>query len=179
MGSPCHFPPTSPACCASHPHCMPAGRAAAGHKTPQFLLIGREIATEKLRKFPTMSPVSRLLYPRMMTPFLEVQHEYDKGFYVSDACMGCETCRKVCPCNNITVSGKRPVWNHRCEGCNACVVYCPTKAIQFRAPDAYVKLDNIITRRLGLPEKRTRYHHPDVTAADLAKDREDIGARLP
>lgn len=136
--------------------------------------IGREAAAWKQRKFPAMSPVSRGLYPKMMVPFLNVQHEYDKGFYVSGACVGCQLCRKVCPCNNITFPENRPVWNHACEGCNACVVYCPTKAIQFKTPEAHVKLDNPVSRRLGLPESRTRYHNPYVTAADLMKDGEEV-----
>ena len=138
--------------------------------------IGKEIAGRKLRKYPTMSPVTKWLYPKMMIPFINVQHEYDKGFYSSDACIGCEICRKVCPCKNITFSDKRPVWNHSCEGCNACVVYCPAKAIQFKTPDAYIRLDNIITRKLGLPERRTRYHNPYVIATDLMKSGEDIPA---
>lgn len=136
--------------------------------------IGIEIAAQKLRKFPVMSPVSKRLHSKMMMPFLNVQHEYDKGFYTSDACIGCEICRKVCPCKDITFLDNRPVWNHSCLGCNACVVYCPTKAIQFKTPEAYIKLNNVISRKLGLPEKRTRYHNPYVSAADLIKDWEDI-----
>lgn len=136
--------------------------------------IGKEIADRKRRKYPAMSPVSKWLYPKMMTPFLNIQQEYDKGFYTSDVCIGCEVCRKICPCKNITFLGKRPVWNHTREGCNACVAYCPTKAVQFQAPDAYIRLNNMITRRLGLPEKRTRYHNPYVTAADLIKNAESI-----
>lgn len=136
--------------------------------------IGRDIAKKMQRKYPTMSFVTKRLYNKMMMPFLNIQHEYDKGFYTSDDCVGCEICRKVCPCGNITFSNKRPVWNHSCEGCNACVVYCPTKAIQFKTPDAYVKLDNVISRKLGLPKKRTRYHNPHVTVADMIKDDEDI-----
>lgn len=135
---------------------------------------GKEIAAGKLRKYPRMSPVTKKLYPKMMVPFLDVQHEYDKGFYTSDACIGCGICRQVCPCGNITFSGKRPTWNHACEGCNACVVYCPKKAIQFKTPEAYAKLDNLITRKLGLPDSRTRYHNPYVTAADLMKEGEEV-----
>lgn len=136
--------------------------------------IGRELAAGKQRKYPAMSPVSKYLYPKMMTPFINIRHEYDRGFYTSGACTGCELCRRVCPCNNITFSQGRPVWMHNCEGCNACVAYCPAKAIQFQTPDAYTKLNNIITRRLGLPEKRTRYHNPYITAADLIRCSEDI-----
>lgn len=138
--------------------------------------IGKEIAAGELKKFPIMSPITKSLYPKMMVPFLNVQHEYDKGFYTSDKCIGCEVCRRVCPCSNITFSENRPVWNHLCEGCNACVVYCPTKAVQFKTPGAYAKLDNSVTRRLGLPDSRTRYHNPYITAADLMKNREEIPA---
>lgn len=136
--------------------------------------IGREIAAGKERKYPTMSPVSRFLHPRMIGPFLAVQREYDKGFFTSGACTGCGVCRRVCPCGNITFSGGRLVWNHACEGCNACVVYCPAKAVQFRTPEAYLRLDNFISRKLGLPENRTRYHNPYVTAADLMRNREEV-----
>ena len=128
---------------------------------------GRKIAGRAENKVPGMSPIRRRLYPKIMTPFMEVQHEYDKGFYASEKCVGCGVCQKVCPCRNITIEDGRPVYHHRCIGCNACVVYCPRKAVQFRTPEAYQKLDNVISKRLKLPEKRKRYHHPDVSAKDL------------
>ena len=136
--------------------------------------IGREIAAGKERPIPAMSPLTKALYPKLMVPFLNVQQDYDKGFYVSDACTGWGICRRVCPCGNIRFRQGRPVWNHGCEGCNACVVYCPAKAIQFQTPEAYRRRNNPITRRLGLPESRTRYHNPYIAAADLAQDGEEI-----
>lgn len=136
--------------------------------------IGDELSARKCRPYPRMSPISRRLYTKMMVPFMEVQREYDKGFYSSDACIGCEICRKVCPCNNITFEEKKPLWNHACIGCNACVVFRPTKAIKFTTPEAYAKLDNVITRKLGLPESRTRYHNPYIVAADLIKTEQTI-----
>lgn len=136
--------------------------------------IGRELAAGRENRYPKMSPLTKRLYPKLMLPFLNIQQEYDKGFYTSEACIGCQVCAKVCPCQNITFAEGHPVWNHGCEGCNACVAYCPTRAIQFRTPEAYVRLDTFITRRLGLPEKRTRYHDPYITASDLMGGSENI-----
>lgn len=152
-------------CIAYEP--FPPQRFMVPYSDRKAAKIGKEISAKKVRMFPHMSPVSRRLYKKMMVPFIDVEQEYDKGFFTSEKCIGCEVCKKVCPCNNIIMQEGRPVWNHSCLGCNACVVYCPNKAIQFKTPEAYVKLDNIISRKLGLPEKRTRYHNPYITAADL------------
>jgi len=127
----------------------------------------REICERRLRKYPHMSIITRKLFPKMMVPYLNVEHEYDKGFYADSRCTGCSTCLKVCPTKNITMENSRPVWNRKCHGCNACVVYCPSKAIQFKTPEAYVALGTLISKKLGLPEKRKRYHNPYIKARDL------------
>lgn len=106
---------------------------------------------------------------------MAIEQEYDKGFYTDERCIGCETCVKVCPTQNITMQNRTPVWNHRCHGCNACVAYCPTKAVQFKKPEAYKQAKGLIPKLLRLPEKRKRYHNPFVKAADLMVDRLEIG----
>lgn len=132
--------------------------------------IGRDISARKNRAFPRMSPITRSLYPKLMTPYMEVEREYDKGFYTDARCVGCETCAKVCPTKNIVMEDSRPVWSHRCHGCMACVAYCPTKAVQFKTPPAYEQLGTVISKRLCLPERRKRYHNPFIKAADLMRD---------
>lgn len=159
-------------CIAYEP--FPSPKVMVPYSDRRAQKIGKLIANRKTNKYPKMSPVTRNRYDKMMLPFMNVQHEYDKGFYTSDSCVGCGLCEKVCPCKNITITDKHPVWNHSCLGCNACVVYCPKKAIMFKTPEAYEKLDNVITHRLGLPEKRTRYHNPFITAKDIISDGEEI-----
>ncbi len=159
-------------CTAYNP--FPAEKIMTPYSRRKAISIGKKIAQKKQNKYPKMSPITRKLYSKMMMPFINIQHEYDKGFYPSEECIGCGICRKVCPCHNITMNDKHPVFNHKCIGCNACVVYCPKKAIKFKTPETYVKLDNIITRKLGLPDKRKRYHHPNITAQDLMKEKEII-----
>lgn len=139
--------------------------------------ISREISTRKNRSYPRMSTITRKLYPKLMTPYIEVEHEYDKGFYTDDRCLGCSTCVKVCPTQNIVMEENRPVWNHRCHGCMSCVAYCPTKAVQFKTPQAYEQLGTIISKRLSLPEKRKRYHNPFIKATDLMQNRQCISAK--
>lgn len=136
--------------------------------------IGREIAKRKNRAYPTMGWLTRKLYAKLMIPYMTIESEYDKGFYTDKRCVGCETCAKVCPTQNITMEHHAPVWHHHCHGCNACVAYCTTKAIQFQKPEAYARLNTVITKRLGLPEKRKRYHNPFIKAADLMKDRQHL-----
>lgn len=51
-------------------------------------------------------------------------------FYVTDKCVGCGICEKVCNSNTIKVDGK-PEWGKKCTQCMACIHHCPAKAIQY------------------------------------------------
>ncbi len=80
------------------------------------------------------------------------RHSVDKRFSVDERCIGCGVCVQVCPAENILLVNDRPRWHHRCEACMACINYCPERAIQYGKNTA----------------RRGRYHHPEVSASDLA-----------
>ncbi len=54
-----------------------------------------------------------------------------KDFYVTDACVGCGKCEKICVCNNIKMQGGKPVWGKFCTHCMACICRCPKEAIEY------------------------------------------------
>jgi ferredoxin len=77
--------------------------------------------------------------------------EMDGKFWVDEKCNRCGICEKVCPADNITLVGGKPVWNHRCEQCLACLQWCPKEAIQYGRKTP----------------KYERYHHPGVALKDM------------
>lgn len=79
---------------------------------------------------------------------------YDKYFWLTDACDGCEQCEKICPASNIIMMNGMPTWRGHCEQCMACLQWCPKQAIQFKQ----------------VTKDRERYHHPDITVQDMLKD---------
>lgn len=54
-----------------------------------------------------------------------------KKFFVTDACISCGKCVKVCPTENIHLSSGKPVWNEQCTHCMACICHCPKEAIEY------------------------------------------------
>jgi ferredoxin len=76
--------------------------------------------------------------------------------FSSDAtCTACGACEKICPVSNIRLISGKPIWRHHCQECLACFHFCPVQSI------------NVGTRTRG----RERYHHPQVTAADIIQSR--------
>ncbi len=74
-------------------------------------------------------------------------------FTVSEACVGCGTCERLCPRGNITLQNGRPVIGTNCIGCLSCLQYCPKEAINVGR----------------ITEKRERFPNPTVSAGELAK----------
>ncbi|MFA5005330.1 MAG: EFR1 family ferrodoxin [Candidatus Omnitrophota bacterium] len=83
-----------------------------------------------------------------------------KGFWVTEACIKCGLCAKVCPVANIELKDGLPSWLNHCQHCMACLQWCPVEAIQYKKAT------------LG----RKRYHHPDVSERDIRGQRELFSA---
>ena len=74
-----------------------------------------------------------------------------KGFAVSDACIACGQCARLCPRGNISMKSGRPDFGTDCVQCLSCLQFCPKGAIS-----------------LGrITDLREHYHNPNVSAADL------------
>lgn len=154
---------------------MPFPKLRVPKAEKKLTLICKEIAKRKSCKYPKAFIFTRMLYPRVMTKYRSILHEADKGFIISNQCVSCGTCMKVCPCKNIIIENGRPVFRHQCNFCMACVAYCPKGAFDYAIPyEMKAKYDYAMFKLMKLPSKRKRYHNPFVTAADLAADRKHI-----
>jgi NAD-dependent dihydropyrimidine dehydrogenase PreA subunit len=76
------------------------------------------------------------------------------NFFVDQDCNGCGTCEKVCPSEKVKLTDGRPEWSEKiqCYYCYACFNFCPQQAILVK----------------GYKYKTGRYRHPNVSAADIA-----------
>ncbi len=55
-----------------------------------------------------------------------------RRFWVSDQCVSCGLCERVCPVVAITMRDGRPTWNtSHCAHCMACIHSCPKEAIEY------------------------------------------------
>ena len=72
---------------------------------------------------------------------------------VTDSCVGCGQCARLCPHGNISIVSGRASIGTNCIGCLSCLQYCPKQAINMG----------------GATVKRERYHNPNVSAADLCQ----------
>ncbi|MBQ7653226.1 MAG: EFR1 family ferrodoxin [Clostridia bacterium] len=78
---------------------------------------------------------SRASFPSFFT-FIEnpIFYKYfvnDVSYYVTDECISCGKCEKVCPLSNVQMIDGKPVWKGNCTQCMACISSCPKNAIEY------------------------------------------------
>lgn len=57
-------------------------------------------------------------------------------YRITEECIGCEICTKICPKNCFTVKKQKSTWHPEgCITCMACIHACPMKAIQMNMPE--------------------------------------------
>ena len=56
----------------------------------------------------------------------------EKGYYITDACIGCGTCQSSCPQRCITEGEPFTIQQNHCLHCGSCYENCPVQAIERR-----------------------------------------------
>lgn len=64
-----------------------------------------------------------------------------QGYIVTDACILCGICARVCPADNITV-GDAVTFSDHCEVCYACLHACPQNALHIPGEKSSVRFRN-------------------------------------
>lgn len=137
--------------------------------------IAEDIAAKKTRPYPVASGFIKRRRGKVMTPYLELQKYADYPFTISDDCISCGLCSKVCPCANIELKDGKPTFLHHCAQCMACVTSCPKRAIGYDISSNERELLNAYSRKaplvklMGLPKRRKIYRNPFITVQDLTK----------
>jgi ferredoxin len=82
-------------------------------------------------------------------------YQTPRRFHATEKCNRCGTCTLICPTANITVTDEAVTWNGTCTQCYACIHWCPKGAVEIG----------------GRTAGKRRYHHPEVTLADMIHQR--------
>lgn len=61
--------------------------------------------------------------------FRKKTQSYCEKIKISDECIGCGLCSKLCPTKNIKIENKKALAGDKCTMCYRCISNCPKKAI--------------------------------------------------
>lgn len=98
---------------------------------PQILAIGDRIKQHQFLDVEKVTIHGRVI-SRFINPLFYMTSVNAKGFYVTNACVGCKKCVALCPLNNIKMEGNKPSWGGNCTHCMACICACPKEAIEYK-----------------------------------------------
>ena len=157
---------------------FPSPRLRVPQTEKKLKKIAEDISNRETRDYPRASRMIKRKSERIMTPYLELQKYADNPFTISENCISCGLCSRVCPCHNIVLEGGKPTFQHHCANCMACVVACPKRAIGYEITAGDRKLLDAsssktpLVKIMGLPPKRKLYRNPYISVNDLTKESE-------
>ena len=101
-------------------------------------------------------------YQGFMKMTAEKGHMYSFPLYgVTEACVGCGTCTRVCPRGCIHLESGRPVYDYTdCVNCMGCAHACPQNAIKLVC--------------VKEPNPNARYRNPNISLAEIIKANRQI-----
>ncbi len=112
--------------------------------------IAKDIMNEKTSKRPFKNPLN-VIENKIWPVIANIKI---KAFSVSDKCISCGQCVKLCPRQNIKMENGKPRFGTNCAQCLGCLQYCPKNAISIGR----------------ITDRREHYHNPKVKAEDLMED---------
>lgn len=99
-------------------------------KAEEKLIEINTVIQKRENKFDVILGSLASIKTKLVNPLFMKYAINAKKFSVSNNCISCELCEKVCPTNNIKVTSK-PLWGNNCTQCLACISRCPKKAIEY------------------------------------------------
>jgi len=124
----------------------------------QAVVAGKQVHREK--DDPLVFLFGHILYPLITAFMFKVRFpDMARSFYADSKCTGCGLCEKVCLSGRIRMQDGKPEWIESidCVYCFACLHYCPVEAIQIKGRKT---------------DQKGRYHHREVKAADIARQKQ-------
>ena len=86
------------------------------------------------------------------------------NYIVTNDCVGCGICTKVCPAGCIRLENQHAVHKtENCQACYACIHACPKAAIRFG------------NARMKEPNPNARYRNPHITLAEIVQANDQTG----
>ncbi len=80
-------------------------------------------------------------FSRFVSFICKIEHSampvFGKHYKVTEACICCGLCEKLCPSNNINIKDGKPIFGKECVGCMACSFSCPHDAIRISFLDGW------------------------------------------
>ncbi|MEG1426391.1 MAG: EFR1 family ferrodoxin [Oscillospiraceae bacterium] len=100
----------------------------------------KEDITEKKHFFELVTPEDKAMHHRYTKLVKNAPATMWADFTVTEDCIGCGICTKVCPAGCIEIAGQKAIsTKENCQACFACIHACPKLAIQMNIPEKNAK----------------------------------------